>query len=101
MSPRASKVSKPTPTSKRASTAAGAKLREIRIFLASPGDVRRERQYAKEVIDELNRTLAPSLRLTLRAICWECDAYPGLGKDAQDVLNPQIGWMSRYALFVT
>ena len=78
----------------------GRTLQEVRIFLASPGDVRRERKYAEEVVGELNRTIAPRLHLALRLVCWEHDAYPGHGKDAQHVLNPQIGWMSRYALFV-
>lgn len=80
---------------------AGRTLKEVRIFLASPGDVRRERKYAEDVVAELNRTIAPRLHFALRLVCWEHDAYPGHGQDAQHVLNPQIGWMSRYALFVS
>lgn len=62
----------------------------ISIFLASPGDVADERSRLTEVISEWNKTWARNLGVRLEVIRWEDDAYPGIGLDAQDVINHQL-----------
>ena len=67
--------------------------RILKIFVASPGDVRKEREALVKVISELNQTLtilAPEKGLTLELIRWETHVAPGLGEDAQDVVNRQL-----------
>ena len=67
-----------------------AQVDKILIFLASPGDVKTERRYAEEVIQELNRTTAPVMNIVLDVVKWEEDALPGYGMDAQALINEQI-----------
>ncbi len=74
--------------------ASGARMptvEQVTIFLASPGDVAQERQYAREVIEELNRTLGPALAITLRIVGWEFDTIPGFGKDPQGFSCSGVG----------
>jgi Domain of unknown function (DUF4062) len=76
-------------------------LRKIRIFVASPGDVLVERDHLAKVIEELNLTLsllAPEKGLVLELVRWETHVAPGLGRDAQDVVNQQIA--DAYDVFV-
>jgi hypothetical protein len=47
-------------------TAFGNKVEVLKIFLASPSDVAKERDYVIEVIDEINRTIAPVKASSLR-----------------------------------
>lgn len=73
---------------------------KVRIFVASPGDVAPERSQLDKVVAELNRmlpALAPDKGLTLDLVKWETSVAPGLGRDAQDVVNQQIG---DYDIFV-
>lgn len=77
-----------------------AQVERLLIFLASPGDVSTERRYVQQVVDELNRTVAPARGVVLQVVNWENDAYPGYGADAQALINSQIAEMGRYALFV-
>jgi hypothetical protein len=73
---------------------------KIRIFLASPGDVGGEREQLAKVVQELNITLsalAPARGVVLELVRWETHVHPGLGRDAQDVVNQQIG---DYDIFV-
>jgi hypothetical protein len=75
-------------------------VKKIRIFVASPGDVQPERLQLAKVIDELNITIsaiAPEKKIVLELIRWETHVHPGLGRDAQDVVNQQIG---DYDIFV-
>jgi hypothetical protein len=77
-----------------------AQVEKLLIFLASPGDVPRERRYVQEVVDELNRTLASRKAIVLQVVTWENDALPGYGMDAQALINTQIAEMAKYSLFV-
>jgi hypothetical protein len=47
---------------------------KIRIFVASPGDVHKEREHLKAVVDELNATIAPFKKLSLELVKWESHA---------------------------
>ena len=67
------------------------KLTEFRVFVASPRDVSEERYRLKEVIDELNRGIAENKGLRLQYVSWKTHVRPGMGKDAQDVINKEIG----------
>lgn len=71
----------------------------IKIFLASPGDVKTERNHVKAVVAAINRTVAKDRDVRLEVICSE-DAYPKYGKDGQAVINEQIGKMHEYDLFI-
>lgn len=77
-----------------------AQVEKLLIFLASPGDVPKERRYVQEVIDDLNRTLASQKNIVLQVVTWEKDAFPGYGMDAQALINAQIAEMEKYSLFV-
>lgn len=63
---------------------------KLNIFVASPGDVQPERDRLKIVVDELNNDVAGKLNLVLELITWQTHTYPGMGQDAQDVINKQI-----------
>lgn len=66
----------------------------VNVFVASPGDVSLEREQLSKVVNEINLTisaLAPEKRVVLELIKWETHVHPGLGRDAQDVINQQIG----------
>ena len=69
-------------------------VNKVRVFVASPGDVQSERAQLAKVIDELNLTIsaiAPEKQLILELVRWETHVPPGLGRDAQEVVNLQIG----------
>lgn len=63
----------------------------LQIFVASPTDVRDERNIVKEVIDEFNSTWSDSNSIRYELLSWETHTRPGFGEDAQDVINSQIG----------
>jgi formylglycine-generating enzyme required for sulfatase activity len=75
-------------------------VEKLLVFLASPGDVLKERGIVEEVIAELNRSVASEKGVVLQVVRWENDAFPGYGKDAQSIINEQIAAMANYALFV-
>ena len=70
---------------------------KIRVFVASPADVSAERDALTGVVEELNRTLGETEGVVIDLIRWETHARPGLGEDAQDVINKQI---KEYDIFV-
>ncbi|NEO48236.1 MAG: hypothetical protein F6K55_30605 [Moorea sp. SIO4A3] len=72
----------------------------LKIFLASPSDVRRERDYVEKVVDEINRTTAQSKGVRLEVVRSEKNAHPSFGQGGQAALNSQIGNMEEYELFV-
>jgi hypothetical protein len=72
----------------------------LTVFLASPGDVAAERAQAREVIDELNRTVGHEKRVRLEVVGWETHAYPSYGADGQAIINAQIADMTNCDLFV-
>jgi len=76
---------------------AGEQVTKLRVFVASPGDVLEERKRLREVIEELNRGIAEDKGLVLQFVGWETDAWPGIGRDAQEVINREIG---PYDIFV-
>jgi hypothetical protein len=67
-------------------------------FVASPSDLEDERNKLEEVVRELNLTWSKTLGARLELIRWETHAYPGVGQDAQEVVNRQIG--DEYDIFI-
>ena len=53
------------------------KVRVLRVVIASPGNVKAEREIIPRVIDEVNRNTARPRGLHLDVYRWETDSYPG------------------------
>jgi hypothetical protein len=68
------------------------------IFVASPDDVAEERATLENVVRELNMTWGSTLGVHLDLVAWTTHAHPGMGVDAQAVINQQIG--DEYDIFV-
>ena len=66
-------------------------MQPIRVFIASPKEMNKERNITSLVIGEINRTLGITLGVDIEMIRWETHAWPDIGDDAQDVINKQIG----------
>ena len=65
----------------------------LRIFVASPGDVGKERDALAGVVNELNRTISalmPDVDARLELVRWETHTHPSMGRP-QGVINEQIG----------
>ena len=69
-----------------------------RVFVASPSDVKAERDSLDIIINEINRTTANILGVQLELVKWETHTYPDFGEDAQGVINKQIG--DDYDIFI-
>lgn len=76
------------------------KVELLKVFVASPGDVSQEREIVREVIDDLNRSIAQGKGVTLQVVGWETDARPSFGEDPQSLVSAQIADMSKYNLFI-
>jgi hypothetical protein len=66
-------------------------VRVIKLFVASPGDVKEERQALDPVVAEINRTLGDQLGCRLELLMWETDAYAGASRGGpQAVIDTQF-----------
>jgi anti-sigma regulatory factor (Ser/Thr protein kinase) len=65
-------------------------VNRLRVFVASPGDTEEERNRLSSVIEEINRGIARDRGLILELVRWETDVRPGMGGDAQEVINQQL-----------
>ncbi|GAA4790140.1 nucleotide-binding protein [Lysobacter hankyongensis] len=72
------------------------KTRQLRLFVASPGDVKYERDSLRHVVEELNTTVGAFKQMTFELVRWETHCNPGLGR-AQGLINDQIG---KYDIFL-
>lgn len=70
----------------------------LRIFLASPGDVKPEREMIFALKEHLDIIIGKSNNIKFDIINWEKNTYPGIGLDAQDVINNQID--GEYDIFI-
>ena len=66
-------------------------MREIRILLASPEELKKEREIASEVIESLNSTIGKQQNFRIDLIKWETHSRPEIGEYPQQVLNKQFG----------
>ncbi len=62
--------------------------RLIKVFIASPGDLKPERQSAREVVDEINSTLGRTFDVDIDLLGWE-DTLPGVGRP-QAIINRDV-----------
>lgn len=69
---------------------------KIKVFVASPGDVPKERQQLDEVIREINTTIGRERNISLDLTKWETHCYPAMGRP-QGEINKQIG---TYDIFI-
>jgi hypothetical protein len=70
----------------------------LTVFVASPKDVADDRATVVQAITEFNMTWGPRLGIYLDVVRWETHTYPGIGVDAQDVINRQIE--ENYDIFI-
>lgn len=59
----------------------GDSIDRIRVILAWPKDVTRERNKLNKIVDEINRNLEDDKGLTIRLISWDTDLIPGLDRN--------------------
>jgi hypothetical protein len=62
----------------------------LRIVVASPSDVKSERDIVPLVVEELNRGIADDRGLHLEVIRWETDTYPGFHPEGPQSLIDEI-----------
>jgi len=62
---------------------------KIKVFVASPNDVKNERKRVKKAIAELNRAVCPARNICLEFVGWE-DVVPDIGKNAQEIIDEQV-----------
>lgn len=70
----------------------------VRVFLASPMDIVEERQVFRNALQKVNNAIGRNLGIYFEVIGWEDYVLPGVGIDAQDVVNKQI--KQEYDVFV-
>jgi hypothetical protein len=63
--------------------------KNIRVFLASPGDLAPERKVFKDQIDELNKGFADGMGIEFVPLGWE-DVLATTGRRPQDVINREV-----------
>lgn len=64
-------------------------LRRLRIFVASPGDVKIEREKATDVIERVNKNAALAKGVLLDPWLWEVNAQPAIGRP-QESINAKL-----------
>ena len=62
----------------------------IRVFVASPGDIKEERTLLEDIVSQLNLTFSETIRRRFELVKWETHSRPGKAKYVQDVINRQI-----------
>lgn len=62
----------------------------FRVFIASPGDVKAERDICREVISEWNAIHSMSKGAFLQPVMWEMDAVSDVGSHPQDNINNEL-----------
>lgn len=70
----------------------------LKVFIASPGDVTLERETMESVVSEFNLTWGDKHQVRLELVKWETHSHPAVGKDAQAIINRQIG--DEYDIFL-
>ena len=65
-------------------------IRKVKILVASPGDVDKERKIVEKVISEWNIRNSDERQLLLEAVLWESSTAPDSGDRTQGIINRQI-----------
>jgi hypothetical protein len=66
------------------------KAKVVKVMIASPGDVARERQLVRDVIYEWNNVHSEDKDLVLLPVGWESHASPEMGDRPQAIINKQV-----------
>ncbi len=66
------------------------KIKTLNVVLCGPGDVAKEIQLARKVIDEWNLRNWESLNCGLKACHWDTDSVPSMEDRGQEVINRQL-----------
>lgn len=61
-------------------------MRQIKLFMASPSDVKDERKLFTEVVESINRSRAHAENIHLEAVTWGKYAYPD-AENPQEIIN--------------
>jgi len=64
--------------------------RVFSVLLACPSDVQDEARLVRAAVDEVNRGVGALQGVRLEVVDWQTHASPGIGSDAQDVINRQL-----------
>lgn len=70
----------------------------LKVLVASPSDIIKEREMVANAIARLNKVVLKKRSIRLEFLGWETDSYPGIGDDAQDVINNEFA--NNYDIFV-
>ena len=62
----------------------------LRVMIASPGDVQKERAVVREVVSEWNSTNGAHRNVMLLAMGWETDVAPEMGGAPQSIIDKRI-----------
>ncbi len=74
-------------------------IHQLKVFVASPGDVQAERTRVERVVREINLNLSSSnYPIQFELVRWETHSYPSFGSDPQTIINKQIG--NDYDIFI-
>lgn len=68
-----------------------AQIDVLRVLVATPSDVVDARECLQALVDEQNRIWLANMNRMLEPILWEVDVVPGVGEDAQDHINTEVG----------
>lgn len=60
------------------------------VMIASPSDVPRERQIARDVVHQWNAVNSKTKQAVLLPVMWETHASPSMGQRAQEVINKEV-----------
>lgn len=61
-----------------------------RVMIASPSDVRTEREIVRTVIHEWNAAHSWTRRIVLLPVAWETHSTPSIGERPQEIINRQV-----------
>lgn len=62
----------------------------FQVMIASPGDVAKERQIIKEILQEWNYIHSYDKHIVLMPVGWETHSAPQMGERPQEIINKQI-----------
>lgn len=73
-------------------------LTQLTIFFSGTSETEAERAALRKVVEELNRMLDGSHKITLKVISWPEDFRPGVNEDVQTEINRQV--QGRYDIYI-
>lgn len=62
----------------------------LKVFIASPGDIKNEREIIREVVYEWNAIHSESQGIVLMPVGWETHSSPAMDGRAQGIINEQV-----------